>query len=56
MTHWYAMEAPKQPLTPQTMEDISQAVWIPFDEVTAKLSNSYPSLEQLWTEAKLLDN
>ena len=49
-THWYAMQAPKQPLTPQTAEDISQAVWVPFGEVDIKMQNSYPSLTALWRE------
>jgi len=49
-THWYAMSAEKQPLTPQTVEDISQAVWIPVKEVREKLEFSYPSLREFWDE------
>lgn len=49
-THWYAMQAPKQPLIPQTAEDISQAVWVPIEEVDIKMQNSYPSLKALWKE------
>jgi ADP-ribose pyrophosphatase YjhB (NUDIX family) len=49
ITHWYAMRAPQQPLTPQTEEDISQAVWVPRTEVTDHLHDSYPSLRELWT-------
>jgi len=47
-THWFHMQAPKQPLTPQTVEDISQAVWVPIEEVSRKLEESYPSLRALW--------
>ena len=50
-THWYDMRAPQQPLVPQTEEDISQAVWVPMDEVDAKMELSYPSLKALWKEA-----
>ncbi len=50
VTHWYAMTAPTQPLTPQTEEDISQAAWVPRTEVSDRLKDSYPSLRRLWTE------
>lgn len=49
-THWYRMSAKSQALTPQTIEDISQAVWVPQDEVADKLRDSYPSLKQFWHE------
>lgn len=49
-THWYAMNAPKQSLTPQTVEDITQAVWVPLNEVDRKLEQSYPSLKALWAQ------
>lgn len=49
ITHWYAMHAPAQALTPQTEEEISQAVWVPRTAVSDRLRNSYPSLQQLWT-------
>ena len=49
ITHWYAMRAPQQPLTPQTEEDISQAVWVPREEVAEQLRDSYLSLKELWT-------
>ena len=47
-THWYAMRAHSQSLTPQTVEDITQAVWVPFEEVGSKMESSYPSLQMLW--------
>ena len=47
-THWYTMHAKRQSLTPQTVEDITQAVWVPIEEVSGKLEESYPSLRELW--------
>ena len=47
-THWYAMRAHSQSLTPQTVEDITEAVWVPFEEVGSKMESSYPSLQMLW--------
>lgn len=49
-THWYAMRAHSQLLTPQTVEDITEAVWVPFEEVRQKLEQSYLSLKALWKE------
>jgi len=49
-THWYAMRAHSQSLTPQTVEDITEAVWVPFEEVRQKLEQSYLSLKALWKE------
>lgn len=54
ITHWYDMHAPQQSLTPQTEEDISQAVWVQKDEVAERLRESYLSLKRLW-ETILLD-
>ena len=48
ITHWYAMRSTQQPLTPQTEEDISQAVWVPQEEVAERLRDSYLSLKGLW--------
>ncbi len=48
ITHWYAMQAPMQSLVPQTEEDISQAVWVPREEVAERLHDSYLSLRELW--------
>lgn len=48
-THWYKMTAPTQPLVPQTEEDISQAVWLPEDQVSEKLLSSYATLKELWS-------
>lgn len=51
-THWYTMQAHSQSLTPQTVEDITQAVWVPIEEVSRKLEESYPSLRVLWEEIR----
>ncbi|MCQ2276087.1 MAG: NUDIX domain-containing protein [Bacteroidales bacterium] len=51
-THWYKMNALSQSLTPQTIEDITQAVWIPRNEVAEKMKASYASLERLWEEIR----
>ena len=51
-THWFEMIADRQSLTPQTIEDITQAVWIPRAEVEAKMGTSYSSLAWLWNEVK----
>lgn len=47
-THWFRMSANTQSLTPQTVEDITQAVWVPREQVPEKMENSYPSLKWLW--------
>jgi len=47
-THWYEMHAESQALTPQTEEDITQALWVPRCNVADHLKNAYPSLEMLW--------
>ena len=51
-THWYKMNALSQSLTPQTIEDITQAVWIPRADVDEKMKASYASLEWLWEEIR----
>lgn len=48
ITHWYSMQAHTQSLTPQTVEDIAQAVWVPVTEVSTRLRESYLSLKELW--------
>lgn len=53
VTHWYEMSAPQQSLTPQTEEDIAQAVWVPREEVGVRLEDSYPSLRGLWDETTM---
>lgn len=49
ITHWYEMRASQQSLTPQTEEDISQAVWVPRVKVAERLKQSYASLIFLWS-------
>lgn len=51
-THWFNMFAHSQSLVPQTVEDITQAVWVPEEEVDKKMQASYPSLADLWDKIK----
>lgn len=51
-THWFRMSAHSQSLVPQTIEDITQAVWVPRTGVDEKMSSSYASLEWLWEEIR----
>lgn len=52
-TAWFEMQAlPGQQLSPQSEEDIAQAVWVPIAEVDDKLRNSYESVRDLWEEVK----
>ena len=48
ITHWYPMRAAKQPLVPQTEEDIRQAEWVPRPDVDFRLKDSYLSLKTFW--------
>jgi len=43
-TAWFAMTAPRQATRPQTMEEITQAVWVGSDECRRRLMDSYASL------------
>ena len=43
-TSWYAMQAPQLAATPQTEEEITQAVWVPAGECLARLESSFASL------------
>ena len=56
VTHWYEMHAPQQTLTPQTEEDIAQAVWVPRKEVSGRMQDSYPSLKGLWNDQLCIMN
>ena len=49
-TSWFAMYAiEKQATTPQTIEDISQAVWVKKSDFESRLEQSYASLKLLNT-------
>jgi len=44
-SHWYLMKAPgRQPLTPQTEEQITQLKWVPASEVKQYTGNTFPSI------------
>jgi len=46
-TYWYSMKAPKQPLTPQTEEDIEKAEWVNPNEFLATYSPIYPNILEI---------
>lgn len=47
-TVWFPMRAlSEQNLTPQTEEEIAQAVWIPAEKINELLQASYTSLQEL---------
>jgi 8-oxo-dGTP pyrophosphatase MutT (NUDIX family) len=44
-THWFAMTADeKQPLIPQTEEDITDIQWVSVNEIAQRLADSYPNI------------
>jgi len=45
LTNWYEMSTHKQKLTPQTGEDIEQAVWLDLDDF---MENKKPVFESVW--------
>lgn len=56
-TVWYLMEAPDQPLTPQTEEDIEQVAWMAPRTFLAECSPMYGNIRDvvLWGIAALPD-
>ena len=52
-TAWYIMKSEvSENLVPQTEEDIEEARWVKFDEVSRLLKDSYPNLRELWSKLK----
>lgn len=48
-THWFVMQSlGNTATTPQADEGITRAEWIPFSNVRATLSNSYPTIRLVW--------
>lgn len=48
-TVWFVMKAlPGQQTVPQTEEDIAQVQWVPRNQVSELLRESFPSLQYLW--------
>ena len=47
-TVWFEMKAVSGSVTPQTEEQIEQAVWVERDKVSELLKNSYASLREAW--------
>jgi len=53
-TYWFVMyNQGNELLIPQTEEDISLAKWVPKSMVDINLTNSYPSLKNLWEHIEL---
>ena len=53
-TAWYIMRSDvSEKLVPQTEEDIEEARWVKFDEVSRLLKDSYPNLRELWNKLKV---
>jgi 8-oxo-dGTP pyrophosphatase MutT (NUDIX family) len=46
-TYWYAMTAPAQTLTPQTEEDIHQALWVAPQLLPDYLDQTYPTIREV---------
>ena len=47
-SHWFEMKANgKEPLIPQTEEDITEIKWVNPKEITEYLSNTFPTIRQL---------
>lgn len=52
-TYWYTMDCtPGQHLTPQTEEDIEEVYWLPMNEISNILDNTYPSLKTVLQKVK----
>lgn len=46
-TYWFKMEAPNQPLTPQTEEEITEAKWMAPEQLDIFKANTYPTLLEI---------
>ncbi len=46
-TYWFKMEAPNQPLTPQTEEDIEKAEWVAPSQIPNLYPNMYESIKMI---------
>lgn len=52
-THWFKMtENSKETLHPQIEEHISNAKWVPAEEVESYLQDSYPSIQEVASEIR----
>ena len=47
LTHWYAMEAPKQETSPQESENITNVFWSPMSEVGDLNERTYNSIQDI---------
>lgn len=51
-THWFTMTAPEQELTPQTEEEIEQAVWMAPEEFLSGKHKMYNSIREVVSSFK----
>ncbi len=52
-SYWYLMETKKQPLIPQTEEDITKAKWVKLKDIPNYYSASYPAIVDVLRSAIL---
>lgn len=53
-SHWYLMHADsRQPLQPQTEEQITEIKWVKQTDLATYLKNSYPMIKDILTELKM---
>jgi hypothetical protein len=56
-TYWYAFTLDHiAELTPQTVENIEEAKWVSVEEFKKMLEHSYPSIQQVFLEAKKIND
>ncbi|MEG0466903.1 MAG: NUDIX hydrolase [Mucinivorans sp.] len=48
-THWFAMQG-SGTATPQAIEDITSAQWVPISEIPELLAHSYPSIQTVMND------
>lgn len=53
-THWFHMEyGGNGGLTPQTEEQIEEAVWVKAEKIAEKLADTFPSIKEVFVNAGL---
>lgn len=50
--YWYIMRADKQKLTPQTDEDIDQAIWVKEKDLENYYDGAYPAIKDIFISVK----
>jgi 8-oxo-dGTP pyrophosphatase MutT (NUDIX family) len=47
ISHWFYFSCKKQPLIAQTEEDITEAIWIPTQEIKKPMLNTFENIRQI---------